>query len=408
MTDGTNTPEGSARKERQTRILFLLSRFLDGGIDMVLVDYLRHLAQDPAYRITLAIATGMGPLEVFADRIPKNVEVVHLVSSARLTRWRQQKIVKRRLPLPVKLYDEVLLSPLRRLIVKRRLRQLAASHDVVVDFDCCFYSLLRSVKVPKIAWFHFSFEQALQQNRRRTLRIGRQLEQYDRVVCISTTMQQECQRLFPALSAKLSVLYNAKDRDALLARAADEVTDERIRRPYILAVERLEESQKDLTTLLHAYRRLREKYRHEEPLYLLGKGNSEADLRRLADELGIAAHVEFLGFSSNPYPWIAHAQLLVHSAKFEGLPTILIEGLMLDRLMVATDCPTGPREILCEGKAGLLVPVGDADALAEAMHQALTDAALQARLREGLRQHRELFTFGHTEKQFKQLINETL
>jgi glycosyltransferase involved in cell wall biosynthesis len=214
--------------------------------------------------------------------------------------------------------------------------------------------------------------------------------------------------LFPQLKGKLCVVYNAKNREDILARAQETVDDERIRQRYILSVERLEESQKDITTLLKAYQLLRENYQHTEKLYLLGKGNSEQELRLLADQLGLSDSVEFLGFHANPFPWILHSSLLVHSAKFEGLPTILIEGLMLDKLMVATDCPTGPREILNDGKAGLLVPVGDAAALASSMHEALTDTATQQSLLRQVRSHRERFLFTHTEVLFKQLAEGLL
>lgn len=390
-----------ARKPK--RILFLMSRFLDGGIDTVLVEYLRHLSMHPEYQLTLAIGTAMGSLEVFSDRVPENVEVCHLVKADWLTKWRQRKI-KGGLPLPAKIYDELLLSPLRRIIMGRRLRQLAAKHDVVIDFDCCFYSFLKSVRVRKIAWFHFSFEQSLKQNRRRTLRIGRQLEHYDKVVTIAQSMCEEGRRLFPQLADKLCVIYNAKDREVLLQRAQEKTDDQRIDTPYILAIERLEESQKDLSTLLRAYRLLREKYGHQERLYLLGKGHSEQQLRQLAVELGIGNDVVFLGFTNNPYPWLAGCKALAHSAKFEGLPTVLVEGLMLDRLIVATDCPTGPREILGDGKAGLLVPVADAEAMAEALHRILTDEALQARLQEGIEEQRRAFSFEAIGKQFDELL----
>ena len=72
-----------------TRILFLLSRFLDGGIDAVLLDYLRYLAQRKDYSITLAISIHMGELEVFRKQIPEQVKVVYLVDQPMLTRWRQ-------------------------------------------------------------------------------------------------------------------------------------------------------------------------------------------------------------------------------------------------------------------------------------------------------------------------------
>jgi glycosyltransferase involved in cell wall biosynthesis len=389
----------------KTRILFLMSRFLDGGIDTVLVDYLQHLVHDDRYDITLAIAVGMGELEVFLQRIPPQVKVTHLLEDGGLTHWQKRKITHR-LPFPIKAFDEVALAPFRRLLIRQRIKKLAARCNVVIDFDCCAYSHLKNIRTRKIAWFHFSFNVAMKQNPRRMTRIGRALEHYDKVVTICQAMQEEAEKLFPRLVGKLSVIYNAKDRDDMLTRAAEEVDDKRIKQAYILAVERLEESQKDIATLLYAYQMLRRQYGHEERLYLLGKGRSEPQLKALASQLGLTDDVVFLGFSANPYPWMLQARILVHSAKMEGLPTVLIEGLMLGKLMVATDCPTGPKEILDEGKAGLLVPVGDVTTMADAMHRLLTDETLQKNLLDGAALHRRNFTYEETEKRFEKVVRE--
>lgn len=387
----------------QPRLLFLLSRFLDGGIDTVLVEYLRHLSQRGCYRLTLAIATDMGELEVFRSRVPHDVRVVHLVSSAALTRLPQRKI-RRKLPLPLKLWNEIALQPVRRSIIGRELKRLAREHDVVIDFDCCHYSYLRSVGCRKVAWFHFSFDKLMEQNPRRMKRIGRRLGEYDWVVCISQAMLAEGERLFPLLKDKLRLVYNAKDPASLMKRASEEVADERIRQPYIIAVERLEESQKDLSTLLRAYQLLTRKYGHTERLYIMGKGRSEQQLRALAKELAIDETVDFLGFSSNPLPWIYRSRMVVHSAKFEGLPTVMIEALQLGKLIVASDCPTGPAEILAHGEAGVLTPVGDAEAMAAAMHRLLTDTELQERIKKGMRKQQYLFSFEATDRQFDRLV----
>ena len=386
----------------QPRLLFLLSRFLDGGIDTVLVEYLRHLSQRGCYRLTLAIATDMGELEVFRSRVPHDVRVVHLVSSPALTRLPQRKI-RQKLPLPLKLWNETALQPVRRSIIGRELKRLAREHDVVIDFDCCHYSYLRNVGCRKVAWFHFSFDKLMEQNPRRMKRIGRRLEWYDRVVCISQAMLAECERLFPLLKGKLCLVYNAKDPASLMERASEEVADERIRQPYIIAVERLEESQKDLSTLLRAYQLLTQKYGHTERLYIMGKGRSEQQLRALAKELAVDETVDFLGFSSNPLPWI-RSRMVVHSAKFEGLPTVMIEALQLGKLIVASDCPTGPAEILAHGEAGVLTPVGDAEAMAAAMHRLLTDTELQERIKKGMRKQQYLFSFEATDRQFDRLV----
>ena len=188
-------------------------------------------------------------------------------------------------------------------------------------------------------------------------------------------------------------------------RGSKPVDDVRINDSYILAIERLEESQKDLSTLIRAYQLLRSEYHHEEKLYLLGKGRDEQLLRQLAESLGISDHVVFLGFSSNPYPWIAHAKAIAHSAKFEGLPTVMIESLIMGKLIVATDCPTGPREILDQGRAGLLTPVGDAEKMAEALHLLLTDEALQASILAYAKEYKRQFLFEHAGKLFDEVIH---
>jgi glycosyltransferase involved in cell wall biosynthesis len=96
--------------------------------------------------------------------------------------------------------------------------------------------------------------------------------------------------------------------------------------------------------------------------------------------------------------------MIAHSAKMEGLPTAMIESLILGKLIVATDCPTGPREILDDGKAGLLVPVGDAQAMAEAIHRLLSDETLRQQLHSQAEKHHQVFLFESTLNLFKQLI----
>ena len=98
--------------------------------------------------------------------------------------------------------------------------------------------------------------------------------------------------------------------------------------------------------------------------------------------------------------------MLVHSAKFEGLPTILIEGLMLNKLIVASDCPTGPREILNDGKAGVLVPVGDAEAMARAINKVLTEKDYSCQLMDGVHSYSDNFTFERSEQQFDFMVRQ--
>lgn len=389
------------------RLTFLITSLRDGGIETVLLEYLRSLAKYECYHIKLAIASDLGALEVYRDRIPAQVEVLHLVQSPSLVRVPRLR-AKGRVSKGLKLWDQLLLNPIRRYQVQRGIQRLAEETDLFMDFDTCAYSFLKGIAKPKLAWLHFSLEQLMRQNARRTKRIGRMLPAYDRVVCISEAMREEAERLFPQIKDKLAVLYNPKDVSHLQQRAEDLPEDERLRQSYILAVERLEESQKDITTLLRAYALLRTQYHISEQLYIIGKGNSEQELRALAADLGIADSVHFLGFFSNPYPWIKRCRVFVHSAKFEGLPTAMIEALLLARPIVATDCPTGPREILADGTAGVLVPVGDATAMATSIARVLQDMSYAQQLEQAAASASSRFDMRSIMPHFVRLIQQVL
>lgn len=152
--------------------------------------------------------------------------------------------------------------------------------------------------------------------------------------------------------------------------------------PLVLAVGELSD-RKDYPTLLRAFAELVV----DVPAHLLviGRGKRLEALRDLSKQLGIPDQVEFLGFRSDVYGFIAHADLLAHAAISEGLGFVLIEALACGTPVVATDCPTGPRAVLRDGQYGSLVPVRDFRALARAMQKTL-EAPLDANLlREGAR-----------------------
>jgi glycosyltransferase involved in cell wall biosynthesis len=134
--------------------------------------------------------------------------------------------------------------------------------------------------------------------------------------------------------------------------------------PVIIGVGRLTR-QKDFPTLIRAFAELRR--RSPARLLILGEGEERPRREALAGELGVSDHVALPGFVENAMGCMAGSALFVLSSAWEGLPTVLIEALAAGTRVVSTDCPSGPREILQNGRLGALVPVGDAAALAQAM-----------------------------------------
>lgn len=140
--------------------------------------------------------------------------------------------------------------------------------------------------------------------------------------------------------------------------------------PVILAVGRLNVA-KNLPVLIDAFYKLRQSHNNAR-LLILGEGELRTTLEAQITRLGLTADaVQMPGFVANPFAYLARCRLFVLSSIFEGLPGVLIEALACGAPVVSTDCPSGPHEILEGGKWGRLVPVGDVDALAQAMAEVL-------------------------------------
>jgi glycosyltransferase involved in cell wall biosynthesis len=141
---------------------------------------------------------------------------------------------------------------------------------------------------------------------------------------------------------------------------------------------------KDYSTLLAAFALLRQ--RVDAQLLILGEGNCRNELEAQATKLGIEGSLYMLGFVKDPSPYYHRADLHILSSAGEGFGNVIVEALAAGTPVVSTDCPSGPREILCNGKFGRLVPVGDASKMAWAMAESLATApdrlALKARAQD--------------------------
>lgn len=151
--------------------------------------------------------------------------------------------------------------------------------------------------------------------------------------------------------------------------------------PVILGVGELSQ-RKDFATLIKAFALV--KKARACRLVILGEGRERERLKALALEYAVAEDVALLGYQDNPYPYMAHAAVFVLTSRWEGLGFVLIEALALGTPVVSTDCPSGPREVLCDGKYGPLVEVGDSSRLAGAVIEVLNNPLPSHVLREAV------------------------
>ncbi len=152
--------------------------------------------------------------------------------------------------------------------------------------------------------------------------------------------------------------------------------------PVILGVGELG-PRKDFTTLVRAFAIVR----RQRPcrLVIIGRGKLHAQLIALANELGVNRDVDLPGFKPTPYHYMAHAAVFAFTSLWEGNPFVLPEALAVGTPIVATDCPSGPREVLQNGRCGHLVAVRDVNALAEAILKTLQAPLPADTLREAAR-----------------------
>lgn len=183
------------------------------------------------------------------------------------------------------------------------------------------------------------------------------------LIAVSEGVAQEIRQTQVVKSRAVSVIYNpfevAKIRE-LASVNTTSLPNER----YIIHIGRAAK-QKRHDVLFAALKDI------DPSIKLVCLSSGENKLQRLATKLGVAERVIFPGFQQNPYPWIAHAELMVLSSDYEGYGAVLCESLICNTLAVSTDCPHGPSEILKGELAQLLVPRRDPKALARKINDVL-------------------------------------
>ena len=137
----------------------------------------------------------------------------------------------------------------------------------------------------------------------------------------------------------------------------------------------------EAVTLVKAKRQVR--------LLILGDGPLRNDLQGLIESRGVGDVVQLVGYVENPLKYFSHSDVFVLSSLVEGLPNVLVEAMMCGCTPVSTDCPTGPSEVLQNGKFGYLVPMRDPVSMAAAIEQALAHPIAKELLIEAVRPFEE-------------------
>jgi glycosyltransferase involved in cell wall biosynthesis len=341
------------------KIAIFMSFSGDGGVERMMINLMQGLvAKHYAIDLVLAKATGS-----FVNMIPAEINVIRLDTSHTYTSlFALMHYLKRTRP-PV-----LLVAKHRAGLVAAWARRLTGipNHLVLRLGTTVSAALQGKSRIRHLIW-HTSM---------RTF-----YPWLDKIIAVSEGVAGDIIKITGLTFANVEVIHNPVVTPVLASQALQPLSHPWFHTgslPVIMGVGRLT-LQKDFPTLIRAFAKVQE--RIPSRLMILGEGGERQLYTSLATELGIADSLELPGFVANPYAYLARAGIFVLSSRWEGSPNALTEAMALGIPVVATDCPSGPREILQDGRYGKLVPVGDVNSLAAAIVETLKNPPSSAELK---------------------------
>lgn len=336
---------------RNVRIAMFWPTLAGGGVERNGVKVSRELLRR-GFDVDIVLANASGPL---ANEVPSGARVVDL--NLRLGGGRLVLAVG---PLAKYLSREkpdVLWSNMTEVNVIAIAATLSASHR-----PWCIVSE-RNVLTPRVK----------KSIAKRVVRLAAQwlYPKADRIHAVSLGVADDVAVVTKVDRRRIRVIYNPILTEDMLLKAEQPLNDPWFlpgEPPVILGAGRLV-PQKDFATLIRAFALVRSRIRAR--LVILGEGPLRGELESLAQQLGVDEDVRFIGFVLNPFVYMKRAAVFVLPSLHEGFPNVLAEAMAVGTPVVATNCPSGPDEILEGGKWGHLVPIRDTRALADAIAETL-------------------------------------
>ncbi|MDO4639693.1 MAG: glycosyltransferase [Leptotrichia hongkongensis] len=342
------------------KVLVLHGHLSMGGEERVLLNVLKNLVE-LNYDVDLLITWNHRENNLFENEIPEKVNYKFLFDNYN----GKNKLIKEIYRIKAK---ATYLKKVEKIIKENK-------YDVIIDYSS---NLLKynnfDIKVPVFAWIHFSLTFGEKLSADKIEKYKKQYKKYDKILAICDTMRDEFVEILGMDKNKVELVYNPIDLEAIRKKAEniDKKYENYLKQDYFLQVSRLTE-QKQPEHLVDIYYKLKQRG-IKEKLYFIGNGEKVNLIKQKIKEYKLENDVILLGQIENPYPFFKNAKLFVHTAKYEGLPTVLLESLAFGTPVVAYDCPTGPKDILGENSEyGELIPLNDKDMFVEKVYELMNN-----------------------------------
>ncbi|MFP7297235.1 glycosyltransferase [Neobacillus niacini] len=365
------------------KLLIAIDNLGGGGAEKVLINLLKNLDKNK-YSVTLLLLFNEG---VYLKEVPPHVKINYLFNpKSTLLR----KII-------YKLFKYLPAEKIYKKYVKE-------TFDIEIAFlEGCTTKLISGSANPaskKIAWVHTDFS-----NHHWTVHYYKsdeeekqQYQKFNDIVFVSNDSRKGFETTLQ-LHGNHHVIYNPIDAEDIIDKAKEErIVNKKV---TICSVGRLIKA-KGFDRLINVHARLiKEGIDHD--LVLIGEGEEKESLHEQCRQLDVSNSVHFLGFQSNPYKFVAGADLYVSSSRAEGLPLVVAEALILGTPVLSTRC-SGPVELLDNGRYGMIVENSE-EGLYEGVKQFLLDSDERKRYGELALSRRGFFNIKRILEQIEELID---
>ena len=339
-------------------VLFIITGLVGGGAEKALVNLLAAIDQK-RYKVDVLVA--------FADNIGQGQVLgvtYYTLFDSHSNLW--YKIAKH-------LYLNFHIPFLLRYMTRKQLHQ---SYDVIVSFlegdSLLYHSFLFDRAEKNVSWVHTDF----MENHWSQRHLVKQDEErayaaLDAIVFVSQMVREKFQLFFPQLKVTEEyVCPNLINMQEIKNKSRERIDDIEKRMFTICSVGRLEEV-KGYDMLVEAASIL-QKRNVDVDFWVIGTGSIEGQLRQKLLEANVENRVHFLGYKSNPYPYMSMADVLISTSRAEGLPLFLSEAICLEKPIIATNT-VGAKELLKDGKYGKLMEINPF-AIADTIQHIISDS----------------------------------
>lgn len=337
------------------RIAIFLPSLRGGGAERVMATLAKSFSER-GYQTDLILAKAEG---VYLNDIPASVRIIDFNKSrVALSLWPLIKYLKQEKP------DAILSTPNHANILTIVAKFLSRTKSRVVIREANTLSVTNNNLNPKLRL----------SDRIIPFLVKLTYSYANGIVAVSQGVADDLITTTGLPKHKVTVIYNPVVDEKLYEKSEESIEHPWFAEgepPVILGVGRLNK-QKDFQTLIDAFALVRKQM--PVRLIILGEGEERDKLEAQIKAYNLSSDIQLPGFVSNPFPYMKKARLFVLSSLYEGLPNVLIQCLALGTPVIATDCPSGPREILDNGRYGVLIPVQNPNQLAECIFKELTSS----------------------------------